>query len=215
MPTLQEQFGQIDIYLFDQVLRGRIAPGSRILDAGCGGGRNIVYFLREGYEVFAADQDVIAIEDVRRLAAGLAPALPAGNFRLEAVEAMTFPDAFATAVILSAVLHFARDEEHFRAMLWGAWRVLEPGGLLFCRLTSSIGIERQVQRISGRRYLLPDGSDRFLVDENFLMKLTSELGGELLDPIKTTVVQNQRAMTTWVLQKDQATKNASRCLHPL
>src|SRR5215469_10613684 len=126
VPTMQEQFGQIDIYLFDQLLRGRIIPGSRILDAGCGSGRNLVYFLREGYEVFGADRDPLAIEETRRLAAAIAPALPAANFRNEPVEAMSFPDDFAAVVILSAVLHFARDEEHFRSMLGGAWRVLEP-----------------------------------------------------------------------------------------
>src|SRR5262249_11932007 len=138
--------------------RERITPGSRILDAGCGSGRNLVYFLREGYEVFATDRDPLAIEDTRRLAADIAPALPAANFRVEPVEAMSFPDAFAAVVILSAVLHFARDEEHFRAMLGGAWRVLEPGGLLFCRLASTIGMEYQVRPVSERRYLLPDGS---------------------------------------------------------
>ena len=202
MPTLQDQFGQIDIYLFDQLLRGRITPGSRILDAGCGSGRNLVYFLREGYEVFATDRDPLAIEDARRLAAALAPALPASNFRLEPVEAMSFPDAFASVVLLSAVLHFARDEDHFRAMLGGAWRVLEPGGLLFCRLASTIGMERRVRPVSGRRYLLPDGTERFLVDEILLMNFSGDLGGRLLDPLKTTVVQNQRSMTTWVLRKN-------------
>jgi 2-polyprenyl-3-methyl-5-hydroxy-6-metoxy-1,4-benzoquinol methylase len=40
MTDLQEQFGQLDIYWFDQLLRGRIVPGMRILDAGCGFGRN-------------------------------------------------------------------------------------------------------------------------------------------------------------------------------
>ena len=210
MRTLQEQFGQIDIYLFDQLLRGRIAPGARILDAGCGAGRNLAYFLREGYEVFGADQDPRAIEDTRRLAAALAPALPATNFRLEAVEAMSFPDACASVVILSAVLHFARDEQHFRAMLASAWRVLEPGGMLFSRLASNIGMERQVRLLSGRRYLLPDGSERLLVDEALLMDLTAELDARLLDPLKTTVVQNQRSMTTWVLRKNSGPLEAGR-----
>ena len=202
MPTLQDQFGPIDIYLFDQLLRGRITPGSRILDAGCGSGRNLVYFLRQKYEVFAADWDPLAIDETRRLAAALAPALPATNFRLEPIEAMSFPESFSPVVLLNAVLHFARDEDHFRAMMKGAWRVLKPDGLLFSRLASTIGIERQIQHVSGRRYLLPDGSERFLVDEILLMNLTAELGGQLLDPLKTTVVQDQRAMTTWVLQKN-------------
>jgi len=202
MPDLQQQFGHIDIYLFDQLLRGHIAPGMRIFDAGCGQGRNLVYLLREGFQVFGADTDARAIDAVRHLARSLAPALPADNFRLEAVEAMSFGDAFADVVLSSAVLHFARDDDQFDAMLRGTWRVLRPGGLLFCRLASSIGIEQQVKRIAGRRFLLPDGSERYLVDEALLIALTKELGGRLADPLKTTVVQNQRSMTTWVVRKD-------------
>ena len=202
MPAIQEQFGQIDIYLFDQLLRGRIAPAMRIFDAGCGSGRNLVYFLREGYEVFGVDSDPHSVETVRRLAASLAPSLPAGNFRVETIEDMSFPSGFADVVLSSAVLHFASGDERFQAMLHGTWRVLKPGGLLFCRLASSIGMERQVQRIAGRRFRLPDGSERYLVDEVLLVKLTEELGGRLADPLKTTVVQNQRCMTTWVVRKN-------------
>ncbi len=201
-PTLAQQFGQIDIYLFDQILRGRIAPGMRILEAGCGFGRNLVYFLREEYEVFGADAEAQAVEGVRRLAACLAPTLPADNFHVEPVEAMSFPNGFADVVISSAVLHFARDDDQFQAMLRGMWRVLKPDGLLFCRLASSIGMEQQMRRIAGRRYLVPDGSERYLVDEALLLKLTEELGGRLVDPLKTTVVQNQRCMTTWVIRKN-------------
>src|SRR5579863_7339587 len=160
--SLQDQFGQIDIYLFDQILRGRIAPGMRILDAGCGSGRNLVYLLREGYELFGVDSDPRAVEEVRRLAARLAPALPATNFRTEAVEDMSFETASFDVALSSAVLHFARDDEHFQSMLRGTWRVLKPGGLFFCRLASSIGIENQIQRVQGRRFLLPDGSQRYL-----------------------------------------------------
>ncbi|HEY4365446.1 MAG TPA: class I SAM-dependent methyltransferase [Bryobacteraceae bacterium] len=201
MPTLQEHFGQIDIYLFDQLLKGRIAPGMRILDAGCGSGRNLVYFLREGYEVYAADADPAALDSVRSLALLLAPALPSSNFRAEAIEQLSFDTASADVVILSAVLHFARDDAHFDAMLHGAWRILKPGGLFFCRLASTIGIEDQVKPLHGRRHGLPDGSERYLVDESFLLAATQRLGAQLADPLKTTVVQNQRAMTTWVLRK--------------
>src|ERR1700690_4372201 len=107
--TIQELFGQIDIYLFDQLLKGRISPGMRILDAGCGTGRNLVYFLREGYEVYAADADPAAVASVRSLARTFSPALPASNFRAEAVEHMSFEEACADVVVSNAVLHFARD----------------------------------------------------------------------------------------------------------
>jgi tellurite methyltransferase len=202
MSNLREQFGDIDIYLFDQLLRGRIAPGARILDAGCGFGRNLIYLLRHGYEVWGVDSDPQAIEGVRRLAAQLAPMLPADNFRLENIETMSFPSGFADLVLSSAVLHFARDDDHFQAMLRETWRVLKPDGLLFCRLASSIGMERQIKRLGGRRFGLPDGSERYLVDEAMLAKLTEDLGGQLADPLKTTIVQNQRSMTTWIVRKN-------------
>lgn len=201
MPDLQTQFGQIDIYLFDQLLRGRITPGMRVVDAGCGLGRNLVYLLREGYEVFGVDADPQAVESVRRLAASVAPGLPAENFRVESIEAMSFPDAFADVVINSAVLHFAGGDEQFGAMVRGTWRVLKPRGLFFCRLASTIGMESEVKRIEGRRFVLPDGTERYLVDEGLLVTLTKQLGGEWLDPLKTTVVQGMRCMTTWVVRK--------------
>jgi tellurite methyltransferase len=202
--TLDEQFGPIDIYLFDQILRRRIVPGDRILDAGCGFGRNLVYLLREGYDVHGADADPDAIAEVRSLAARLAPVLPASNFRVEPLEQLSFPERWATVVISSAVLHFAGDDAQFEAMVEGSWRPLASGGMFFCRLASTIGIESEVQRIGseGRRYRLPDGTARYLVDEPMLMALTARLGGKLLDPLKTTVVQGQRSMTTWVVRKD-------------
>ncbi|MEO6964391.1 MAG: class I SAM-dependent methyltransferase, partial [Acidobacteriaceae bacterium] len=202
MTTLQERFGKIDIYLFDQLLKGRIAPGMRIVDAGCGSGRNLVYLLREGYEVFAADGSAEAVESVRRMARELAPSLPESNFRVEAVEQMSFDEACADVVLSSAVLHFARDDAHFESMLRGCWRVLKPGGLFFCRLGSTIGMESQMQHLQGRRYKSPDGSERYLVDEALLVSFTQRMG-ELADPLKTTLVHNLRAMTTWVVRKGE------------
>ena len=199
--NLQEWFGNIDIYLFDQLLKGRFTEGMQVLDAGCGDGRNLIYLLRSGYEAFGVDQSREAIAHVRRLASTLAPHLPEDNFRVENVERMTFADASFDAVISSAVLHFARDDEQWQSMLREMWRVLKPGGIFFARLASSIGMEEKVEQIEGRRFHLPDGSDRFLVDEEMLMRATAALAGDFLEPIKTVVVQNMRAMTTWCLRK--------------
>jgi SAM-dependent methyltransferase len=198
---LEDQFGTIDIYLFDQLLRGRITASDAVLDAGCGFGRNLVYLLRIGADVRGVDTDGDAIAAVQRTAAALAPGLPASNFRVEPIERMSFPERSATVVISSAVLHFARDDAQFEGMLEGAWRALGSGGLFFCRLASSIGIEDDVEPRGGRRFRLPDGTERYLVDEAMLMERTAALGGQLLDPLKTTVVQDQRAMTTWVVRK--------------
>jgi SAM-dependent methyltransferase len=214
--NLQEWFGGIDIYLFDQLLKGRFVPGMQVLDAGCGAGRNLVYFLQSGYEVFGVDESGPQITQVRRMAAALAPHLPAENFRVESVERMSWGKADSKqqtansrsenkadfdVVLSSAVLHFARDEQHWQAMLDEMWRVLKPGGIFFARLASTIGVVDRIKLIEGRRYQLPDGSDRFLVDEAMLHRVTAALGGEFIEPIKTTVVENMRAMTTWVVKK--------------
>jgi len=200
--SVQEQFGQIDIYVFDQILRGNIAPGMRVLDAGCGYGRNLVHLLREGCEVFALDEDAEGVEHVRRLSASLMTGLPSKNFQVGCIEKMPFPSGFADVVISSAVLHFARDEKHFRAMLAELWRVLRPGGMLFCRLGSRIGMD--FDRVQGNRFLIGDGSEWFLVDEEMLLDLTEEMNAVLVDPLKTTIVQDLRCMTTWVLRKRRA-----------
>jgi tellurite methyltransferase len=197
---LQTEFGNVDIYVFDQLLRGRIAPGMRVFDAGCGGGRNLVYLLRNGYDVCGNDADPNAIAQVKAMAASLAPDRTF-DFRAEPIEQTSFPDAHAEVVLASAVLHFARDDRHFEAMLRQAWRVLKPGGLFFARLASTIGIADDVRAIGDGRYRLPDGSDRYLVDAEGIEGWTARLNGRLIDPIKTTVVHQQRSMTTWVAKK--------------
>jgi 2-polyprenyl-3-methyl-5-hydroxy-6-metoxy-1,4-benzoquinol methylase len=195
------EFGGIDIYLFDQLQRGRIVPGMRVFDAGCGWGRNIIHLAKQGYDVSGVDADAGAIREVHARLTQIAPGVAADRFRLERVQDSTFADACADVVISSAVLHFARDDAEFEAMLRGAWRHLAPRGLFFCRLASTIGMEARVRPLGGRRFTMPDGTDRYLVDERLLLEWTQRLGARLLDPIKTTVVQDQRSMTTWVLMK--------------
>ena len=197
--NVQDQFGHIDIYVFDQILRGNIAPGMRILDAGCGYGRNLVHLLREGCEIFAVDTNVDGVEHVRALASELAPNLPPSNFRISPIEKMDFPDNFADVVICNSVLHFARDEAHFLAMVAELWRVVRPGGMLFCRLGSRIGMD--FERLRGNIFRINDGSEWFLVDEAVLMQMTQQMNALMVDPLKTTIVQDHRCMTTWVLRK--------------
>jgi SAM-dependent methyltransferase len=197
--TVQEQFGQIDIYVFDQILRGNIAAGMRVLDAGCGYGRNLVHLLREGCQVFALDADAGCVEHVHQLSDSLLTGLPVENFKVGLIEQMPFPDGLADVVICNSVLHFSRDEEHFRAILAELWRVLMPGGMLFCRLGSRIGMD--FEQVRENVFVVGDGSEWFLVDEEMLLSLTDELNAVLVDPLKTTIVQDYRCMTTWVTRK--------------
>ena len=199
--NLKSQFGNIDIYLFDQLLKGRLAPPMRVLDAGCGRGRNIIYLLQNGFEVFGIDANADAVQFTQSEARRLAPELPPENFLVGEIADMPFEPGSFDVVLCSAVLHFSESLDHFHQTVDEMWRVLKTGGLFFARLASTIGIEDLAVPVEERWFSLPDGTHRFLVDEEMLMAKTSALGGTLLDPIKTTNVQNLRAMTTWVLRK--------------
>ncbi|MBC5774826.1 class I SAM-dependent methyltransferase [Pontibacter sp. KCTC 32443] len=199
--SLKAQFGDIDIYLFDQLLKGRIQKGMKLLDAGCGNGRNIQYLMQAGVKVYGADVSETAIEQVNQLAKELAPTLPARNFIVADLENLPFADTEFDVVICSAVLHFARSEAHFSSIITELWRVLKPGGLLFSRLSTTIGLEGKLQQMEGRFYQMAHGPVWFLADEAMLVKLEKQLGFMRLDPLKTTVVEQDRSMTTWVLRK--------------
>lgn len=201
MNAVKEYFGDIDIYLFDQLLKGRFDHCKTILDVGCGSGRNLIYFLRNGFDVYGIDPDPSAIYRVQKLSSALNLSLPSDHFNIGVAEELPYAKDFFDLIICSAVLHFAKDQDHFEQMLNSMWNVLKPGGYLFARLASSIGIEQLIKDTGKGTWLLPDGSVRYLVDEKDLLEYTSGLNGVLFEPIKTTNVQNLRCMTTWCLQK--------------
>lgn len=201
MEDLQAEFGRLDIYVFDQLLRGNLHPGQRILDAGCGAGRNSMYLMSRGAEVFGVDADAEQIARIQAMRKAVAPGLPPSNFEVASLSDLPFPNDHFDAVICSAVLHFARDESDFEAMMHELWRVLAPGGLFFARLASTVGLGETARPVRGRWHALPDGSERFLVDEPYLRRVSEELRASWVDPLKTTVVQGMRAMSTWVLRK--------------
>ena len=200
MNDLATQLGGIDIYLLDQALRGRIHAGQRILDAGCGNGRNLTWFLRQGYDVSAIDADAQCVAEVRSLVSELAPHLEGDRVRVGTVADLPFPDDAFDVVVAIAVDHFAKDPGQFETMLAELFRVLAPGGVFFARLASSIGLENAMQPLGNGRYRMPDGTDRYLVDLDTLLGWTERVGGTLLDPIMSSNVQGLRRMTTWVLR---------------
>ena len=194
--AIHRLFGDIDIYLFDQLARGRFDERRRVVDVGCGAGRNLRYLLAHGYECAAIDSDPQAIERVRRDAEAMGRRDALDRFVIGTADALPWDDGAFDAVICSAVLHFADDAAHFGRMVTEMWRVLAPQGLLFARLASTIGLDG-FAGAAGQRVRLPDGSDRFVVDEPMLLDWTARLGGSLADPLKTTNVHQMRCMTTW------------------
>ncbi len=199
--ALRAEFGNMDIYLFDQLLKGRLDGRERILDAGCGGGRNLEYFIKNGFDVYGMDRNPEAIEAVVGMGSLHGISEIDNHFKLAAIEDKCFPLESFDLVICNAVLHFADNQAHFGTMLRVCWQYLKPGGLFFCRLATKIGIADRISPIRNGRYLLPDGSVRYLTDLDEMLKYSEQLGARQLEPIKTTDVQGLRSMTTWVLEK--------------
>lgn len=199
--SIFDELGGMDVYLIDQFMKGNIRREMRILDAGAGGGRNIVWMLRNGFDVCACEMNADRAEHLKTLFTVNAPELPTKNVRHERVEDLSFESGSFDVVISNAVLHFAEDEANWDAMVDRMWAMLAPGGLLFVRLATTIGVEDYIRRELRGWYSLPDGSRRFLVDQRKLEHKRVLLGAELAEAIKSTNVQNLRTMTTWVLRK--------------
>ena len=199
---LSQLLGRIDIYLLDQLLKGNIDLDQPILDAGCGGGRNVIYFMRKQLEVYGVDFSSEAIEGIQALAKVLGYIHP-DRFSVGTIQNLPHPDAFFGTVICNAVLHFSESEAHFRQAIQECWRVLKQEGVLFVRTAVSDGVIKDINPISGEDswYELPDGTTRFLVSMKELKRIGTELGGSLVQPIRAVMLPDMRSMCTWCLQK--------------
>jgi SAM-dependent methyltransferase len=198
---LNKLLGNIDIYLLDQVLKGRFSKEMRILDAGCGEGRNAVYFVNSGYQVYGVDQEELAVQYIRYLSKSLDSNYDSHRFQVAGLEDIPFHGAAFDAVICSAVLHFAQDEEHFWKMMNEMIRVLKTDGVLWFRMTTAFGgMMEESRNLGGGKYFLPDQSERFLLTQEHLDKLMV-LGLEFVEHPKSVLVHGQRAMGVFVMRK--------------
>ncbi|MGF1639186.1 MAG: class I SAM-dependent methyltransferase [Cyclobacteriaceae bacterium] len=197
---LNRILGNADIYLIDQILKGRFEPGMKILDAGCGEGRNLFYFIQNGFNVAGIDVQTPAIQMLRFTARSLNSNFDTSQFVTGKIESLPWPEQHFDVVICSAVLHFAESRSHFFTMFAELVRVLKPGGVLFIRMTSDLGLKQQPEKADEWRYHLPDGSVRFLLNKKLLQELLTIHNLSNIEPVKTVLVEDQRCMTTLVLQ---------------
>lgn len=200
--ALNHLLGNIDIYLLDQILKGRFTKEMNILDVGCGEGRNTIYFVNEGYRVFGIDPNPTAIQLARIYAKSLKPDYDLLRFQEGDAREIPFHAGAFDAVISSAVLHFSSSEEEFIQMFAEHIRVLKEGGLFFLRMCTDGGnILENSPHLGDGVYLLPDGSERFVLTQRLLNMLKETYPISFLEDPKSVLVHGQRAMGVLIMEK--------------
>ncbi len=198
---LRHELQNIDIYLLDQIMKGRYKPDHRILDAGCGSGRNLFWLLKNNFDIYAVDAQKEALEALVQSANSLKIDLHPEKVKIADLRYLEFDSGFFDHIICSAVLHFAKSHQHFEKMFAELVRLLKPSGTLFIRMTSNIGIEKVVEEIESGVHHIPDGSVRYLLTKNMLAKIMRQHRLTFLEPLKTVNVNDERCMSTLMLQK--------------
>lgn len=197
LSKLQSEINGIDIYLLDQILKERYAKNDIVLDAGCGSGRNLKWFYTNKYTIYGVDTDVEKLENVKKQYNRVGER----QFSYQNIDNLLFESNFFDHVICSAVLHFAENRSQFLTMFSELIRVLKPGGSLFIRMASNFGIEDKIKILpNSERYWLPDETERFLLTPLLLQEVIKNYNLTLLEPVKTTNVENLRCMTTLIFK---------------
>ena len=198
---LNNELGNIDLYWLDFILKGYMSENAKVLDAGCGEGRNLTYCLKNGMDVFGIDQNPEAIQLLKLIAKQYKIEDIEARFQVMKLDKILFPDRTFDVIICSAVLHFAKSLEHFKRMLSEFVRLLKPGGKIFIRTMTDHYLAEGVTEIEPNIYQFPNEQIRFVVNAYSLLKELNEVNLELIEPFKEVVVQNRHTMGTFMLQK--------------
>ena len=197
-----KEIGNMDIYLLDQLMKGRIDLSTKILDAGCGTGRNCEFFIRNNFDIFGLDINEQAIQNAKEQIVLWNAHFDLERFFIGNLIEIPFPDNEFGFIISSAVLHFSKDRVHFTKLFEELVRVLNPGGILFIRMTTKHTLAHLSQHMQDDVYLIPDGTTRYLLDLDYLKALMTKNKLSFVDPFKTVNVEDVRTMAVVILRKE-------------
>ena len=198
---LRRELGEIDIYLFDQLLKGGSIDGGACSTPAAATDATSSTSFGGGFEVFAIDSDPSAVA-VDSGAGGPSQPQSAGR---------EHPDRLARRAAMEQRIDGRGDQQRRPPFRCRRRRVRAPADRVVAGARAWRSVLRPARlehrHRAASRLARPDGcvcpTDRpaSSSSEAMLIDWSARLGGILIEPIKTTNVQNQRCMTTWCLEK--------------
>ena len=173
----------------DLILKGNVNPSSRVLDIGCGEGRNGIYFIQNGYEYHGWDTDESKISLLEYLSKSIIGAKV--TFEIQDFRRASSNETY-DLIICSRVLHFAESEEDFYEMWKKLTSLLSSGGIIYLSMDSVI--ETSIgKRLESGKVEFPDGKIRFTLTKELYVEIKK--GFEEIEPLRTLVHHKERAQS--------------------
>jgi len=198
---LNSALGNADLILIDQILKNRFHKQMKILDAGCGEGRNMVYFIKNDFRIYGIDANVDAIRLAKLYCRSLNNTFEVENIQNFAIEQNPFPDHFFDAIICLNVLHSAKNQNDFFLWFEQLFRMLHSRGFLLLSLQSQIGVSQNHQQDdpNGRNNM---GNENFyLLTENVLQEILKLDFLKTIENTKTILIDNKKSHTYLFLER--------------
>ncbi len=189
--------GDMDLFLMDLILKGKVRESDRILDAGSGSGRNSFFFLKNGFDLVAIDRSESEVRSANFISRNLIgrDVCSLGDLRRLPYEAASFD-----LIICSRVLHFSENEQDFKQTLAELKRVLAPKGILYLTMASQIGFDAEINRLPDGKIQFHDGTVRFALTRGLIEEI--ELDWRHVEQPRTVLFGHEHAETTLVLTSD-------------
>jgi SAM-dependent methyltransferase len=154
--------------------RERARGGRRVLDVGCGAGRNLVPLARDGWSVIGVDlsRPMLDAAAERVVAEGLGHTT---GLALAPMHALPLADRSVDLIVAHGIWNLAKSGEEFRGAVREAARVARPGAALFVFTFSRRTLPPDAAPVEGESFVFTGFSGQpqcFLTEA----QLVAELG---------------------------------------